>query len=84
MYINTLCYFLEREFVQENQTRKVCFDNVPTYFYYHPEEPASPRNGTESLVRKRNDPARYQRGEDDRFGSFNNHCANLYITNIGH
>ena len=93
MYIKqSFLNFLENEVVQENQAmsqsedRKVSFDNVPTYFYYLSEEVASPRHRREQLVKKRNDPAfiRYQRGEEDRFGSFNKRCASLYIPNIGH
>ena len=70
--------------MSQSEDRKASFDQVPTYFYFQPEEPASPRHRGEQLVRKRNNPARYQRGEDNRFGSFNNHHASLYIPKFGH
>ena len=44
--------------MSQSEDRKVSFDNVPTYFYDHPEELASPRHRREQLVRKRIDPAR--------------------------
>ena len=61
----------------QTDSRSVSIDDIPTYFYYHPNELAASRLRTPDEP-----PPRFPR--DRRFGSYNNRRAHLYTPDIGY